>query len=40
MDMIERIMEVAGRPTPEEIQIMKSPFAESILESIPQVKLM
>jgi mitogen-activated protein kinase 15 len=36
MNQLERIMEVTGRPTREDIAASKSPFAETMLESVPQ----
>lgn len=38
MNQLERIMEVTGRPTPEDIDSMKSPFAATMLESLPPKK--
>merc|ERR1719414_1473703 len=35
MNQLDRIMEVTGRPTPEDIEAIKSPFASTMLESLP-----
>jgi len=35
MNQLDRIMEVTGRPTPEDIDAIKSPFAATMLESLP-----
>lgn len=35
MNQLDRIMEVTGRPTPEDIEAIKSPFAATMLESLP-----
>lgn len=35
MNQLERIMEVTGRPSPEDIDAIKSPFAATMLESLP-----
>jgi mitogen-activated protein kinase 15 len=35
MNQLDRIMEVTGRPTPEDIESIKSPFAATMLDSIP-----
>jgi len=32
---LDRIMEVTGRPTPEDVDAIKSPFAATMLESLP-----
>merc|ERR1712188_43046 len=37
MNQLERIIEFTGRPSPEEIDAIKSPFAGTMLESIPPV---
>jgi len=38
MNQLERIMEVTGRPSQEDIDAMKSPFAATMLESLPMVR--
>lgn len=35
MNQLDRIMEVTGRPAPEDIDAIKSPFAATMLESLP-----
>ncbi|KAF4715969.1 hypothetical protein FOZ63_029671, partial [Perkinsus olseni] len=35
MNQLDRIMEVTGRPTPSDIEGMQSPFAATMLESLP-----
>eukprot|EP00747_Dinoflagellata_sp_TGD_P186983 gnl/TRDRNA2_/TRDRNA2_44405_c0_seq1.p1 gnl/TRDRNA2_/TRDRNA2_44405_c0~~gnl/TRDRNA2_/TRDRNA2_44405_c0_seq1.p1 ORF type:complete len:493 (-),score=99.51 gnl/TRDRNA2_/TRDRNA2_44405_c0_seq1:174-1652(-) len=35
MNQLDRVMEVTGRPTPEDIEAIKSPFAATMLESLP-----
>lgn len=35
MNQLDRIMEVTGRPTPEDVDAIKSPFAATMLESLP-----
>ncbi|CAM9265556.1 unnamed protein product, partial [Ectocarpus sp. 13 AM-2016] len=35
MNQLEKIMESTGRPSPEDVQSIKSPFAGTMLESIP-----
>jgi len=35
MNQLDRIMEVTGRPSPEDIEAIKSPFAATMLESLP-----
>jgi len=34
MNQLDRVMEVTGRPTPEDIESIKSPFASTMLESL------
>merc|ERR1719296_148994 len=34
MNQLDRIMEVTGRPSPEDIEAIKSPFAATMLESL------
>lgn len=34
MNQLDRIMELTGRPTPEDIEAIKSPFAATMLESL------
>jgi mitogen-activated protein kinase 15 len=36
MNQLDRIMEVTGRPSPEDIEAIKSPFAATMLESLPK----
>ncbi|KAK9823880.1 hypothetical protein WJX72_006145 [[Myrmecia] bisecta] len=36
MNQLDRIMEVTGRPTQEDIEAIQSPFAATMLESLPQ----
>jgi mitogen-activated protein kinase 15 len=36
MNQLDRIMQVTGYPTPEDIDSMKSPFAATMLESLPK----
>lgn len=38
MNQIERILEVTGRPSPEDAAAIKSPFVATMLESIPPLK--
>eukprot|EP00811_Abedinium_folium_P030322 NODE_4850_length_1838_cov_13.420807.p1 GENE.NODE_4850_length_1838_cov_13.420807~~NODE_4850_length_1838_cov_13.420807.p1 ORF type:complete len:429 (+),score=130.08 NODE_4850_length_1838_cov_13.420807:43-1329(+) len=38
MNQLERIMEVTGRPTPEDVEAIKSPFAATMLESLCMVR--
>eukprot|EP00933_Yihiella_yeosuensis_P062535 TRINITY_DN65509_c0_g1_i1.p1 TRINITY_DN65509_c0_g1~~TRINITY_DN65509_c0_g1_i1.p1 ORF type:complete len:484 (+),score=114.60 TRINITY_DN65509_c0_g1_i1:103-1554(+) len=35
MNQLDRIMEVTGRPTPDDVDAIKSPFAATMLESLP-----
>merc|ERR1719352_1228248 len=35
MNQLDRIMEVTGRPSPEDVDAIKSPFAATMLESLP-----
>lgn len=35
MNQLDRIMEVTGRPTAEDVEAIKSPFAATMLESLP-----
>lgn len=35
MNQLDRIMEVTGRPAPEDVEAIKSPFAATMLESLP-----
>merc|ERR1719426_718637 len=35
MNQLDRIMEVTGRPSPEDVEAIKSPFAATMLESLP-----
>jgi len=35
MNQLDKIIEVCGRPTPEDIAAIKSPFAATMLESLP-----
>jgi len=36
MNQLDRIIEITGRPTAEDIEAIKSPFAATMLESLPQ----
>ena len=38
MNQLDRIMEVTGRPTKEDISAIKSPFAATMLENLPPSK--
>ncbi|KAF4675436.1 hypothetical protein FOL47_007744 [Perkinsus chesapeaki] len=38
MNQLDRIMEVTGRPTPNDIEGMQSPFAATMLESLPATR--
>eukprot|EP00164_Ancoracysta_twista_P000471 GFYU01000630.1.p1 GENE.GFYU01000630.1~~GFYU01000630.1.p1 ORF type:complete len:354 (-),score=93.84 GFYU01000630.1:605-1666(-) len=38
MNQLDRIMEVTGRPSPEDIEAIKSPFAATMLESLPHTQ--
>ena len=38
MNQLERVLEVTGRPTPEDIGSMKSPFAATMLDSLPAMR--
>ena len=35
MNQLDRIMEVTGRPSTEDVDAIKSPFAATMLESLP-----
>lgn len=35
MNQLDRILEVTGRPSPEDVAALQSPFAETMLESLP-----
>jgi len=35
MNQLDRIMEVTGRPSPDDVDAIKSPFAQTMLESLP-----
>jgi len=35
MNQLDRILEITGRPTPEDVESMKSPFAQQMLDSLP-----
>uniref|UniRef100_A0A0G4FW47 Mitogen-activated protein kinase n=1 Tax=Chromera velia CCMP2878 TaxID=1169474 RepID=A0A0G4FW47_9ALVE len=35
MNQLEKILEVTGKPSPEDIAAMKSPFAQTMLENLP-----
>jgi len=39
MNQLDRIMEVTGRPSFDDLQATRSPFAETMLESLPPTKL-
>jgi len=38
MNQLDRIIEVTGRPTKEDIEAINSPFAATMLESLPEVQ--
>jgi len=38
MNQLDRIMEITGRPTAEDIHAIKSPFAATMLENLPPTK--
>jgi len=38
MNQLDRIMEVTGRPTPDDIAAIQSPFAATMLESLPEIR--
>lgn len=38
MNQLERVLEVTGRPSPEDIGSMKSPFAATMLDSLPALR--
>ncbi len=38
MNQLDRVVEVTGRPNAEELASMKSPFAATMLESLPATK--
>lgn len=38
MNQIERILEITGRPSTEDVAAIKSPFAQTMLESVPAMK--
>lgn len=38
MNQLDKIMEVTGRPSHEDIEAIKSPFASTMLESLPPTK--
>jgi mitogen-activated protein kinase 15 len=38
MNQLDRIVEVTGRPSAEDIESIKSPFAANMLESLPPSK--
>eukprot|EP00752_Nemacystus_decipiens_P003341 g3091.t1 len=38
MNQLEKIMESTGKPSPEDVQSIKSPFAGTMLESIPPAR--
>lgn len=38
MNQLDRIMEITGRPSPEDVGAIKSPFAATMLENLPPTK--
>lgn len=38
LDQLEKILESTGKPSPEDVQSIKSPFAGTMLESIPPTR--
>merc|ERR1719506_369273 len=38
MNQIDRILEVTGHPSPEDIDAIESPFAATMLESLPKAE--
>ena len=38
MNQIDRIMEIVGRPSPEDVTAIKSPFAATMLDNLPPTK--
>jgi len=36
MNQLDRIIDVSGKPTPQDIEAIRSPFASTILENLPQ----
>lgn len=38
LNQLEKIMEVTGRPSPEDIEAINSQFAGSMLESLPETE--
>lgn len=39
MNQLERIMTITGRPSAEDIEAIKSPFAATMMESLPAGKV-
>jgi len=38
LNQLDRVMEVTGRPSPEDIEAINSPLAQTMLESLPPSK--
>lgn len=38
LNQLDRVMEITGRPTPEDIEAINSPLAQTMLESLPPTK--
>jgi mitogen-activated protein kinase 15 len=38
LNQLDRVMEITGRPTPEDIEAINSPLAQTMLESLPPSK--
>jgi mitogen-activated protein kinase 15 len=38
LNQLDRVMEITGRPTPEDIEAINSPLAQTMLDSLPPAK--
>lgn len=38
MNQLERVVEVTGRPTPDDVASIKSPFAATMIDSLPPIR--
>lgn len=38
LNQLDRVMEVTGRPSPEDVESINSPLAQTMLESLPPTK--
>lgn len=38
LNQLDRVMEITGRPTPEDVESIQSPLAATMLESLPATK--